>query len=50
VGGGGLLLVGTSQNNDQYTQVGGIIAIISPFVEVVTSSYKEKLHKGGEIR
>jgi len=41
--GGSLLLIGTSQNNDQYTETGGIIAIVAPFIETVTSQMNDKI-------
>jgi len=39
------LLVGTSRGDDQYTEAGGIIAIVAPFVEVVTSQMNEKIYE-----
>lgn len=43
--GGSLLLVGTQNNDNNYTITGGIIAIVSPFVEVVTSQLEKSLYE-----
>lgn len=43
--GGSLLLVGTSRGDDQYTETGGIIAIVAPFVETVTSYLNDKFYE-----
>lgn len=43
--GGSLLLVGTSRSDDQYTETGGIIAIVAPFVETVTSYLNDKVYE-----
>ena len=42
--GGSLLLVGTSQNNNEYTETGGIIAIVAPFIETITSYVNDKVY------
>jgi hypothetical protein len=42
--GGSLLLVGTSQNNNEYTETGGIIAIVAPFIETITSYINDKVY------
>lgn len=44
VAGGALLLVGTDSESSYFTQTGGVIAIVAPFVEVVTSQWKEKYY------
>lgn len=48
VAGGSLVFVGQSDtenpNSQLYTQVGGVIAIASPFVEIVTSYVNDKIY------
>jgi hypothetical protein len=43
--GGSLILVGAGDENSPYTQTGGIIAIVSPFVEIVTSQINDKIYE-----
>lgn len=43
--GGSLLLVGTQNNDNNYTTTGGVIAIVSPFIEVVTSQLEKNLYE-----
>jgi len=43
--GGSLLLIGTNENNDGLTKIGGIIAITAPFFETVTSYLNDKVYQ-----
>ncbi|MCE8163292.1 MAG: hypothetical protein I3273_03890 [Candidatus Moeniiplasma glomeromycotorum] len=43
--GGSLLLVGTQNSDSNYTTTGGIIAIVAPFVEVITSQLEKSLYE-----
>jgi len=38
------LLIGTDNGKNEYTQAGGVIAVVAPFVEVVTSQLKETFY------
>ena len=49
VAGGSLVLIGQSDTNDPnsqlYTQIGGVIAIASPFVETITSYINDQIYE-----
>jgi Leucine rich repeat len=42
--GGSLLLVGANQGNFRYNEIGGVIAIIAPFIETLTSYIDDKIY------
>ena len=52
--GGGLLLVGqsdtTDSNSQLYTQTGGLIAIVAPFIETVTSYINDQVYEAKQRR
>jgi len=47
VAGGSLVLIGQSDTSDPnsqlYTQTGGVIAIVGPFAEILTSALNDKI-------
>lgn len=43
--GGSLLLVGTQNGNEYYTTAGGVIAIVSPFIEVVAFQLEKNVYE-----
>jgi len=42
------LLVGTQNGDDSYTTTGGVIAIVAPFIEVVTSQLEKSLYENNK--
>jgi AIG1 family/Leucine Rich repeats (2 copies) len=46
--GGSLILVGAGDENSPYTKTGGVIAITSPFIEIVTSQINAKIYEARE--